>query len=176
MIAAAVVAAAVPLLSGPEAYRLGLEKVCLAAVLHGAPPAASAAELKLQPLPDKLLPNRTSPGDRGWYLPTRDVTLAIAWADGSCSVQMVQGDALAAYAQMQPLLRPLPEHFRPGEMGAIAPGLFRISYCEAKRPHPTVVTFVTNTPDHPRRPVASSTVFRSLHDDEPPQCVLTPLK
>ena len=169
MIAAAALVAAT-LLSGRDAYRLGLERVCIP-VVNGADPAVVARDLRLQPLPKTLLPNRTAPGDRAWYLPTRDVTLAVAWADGSCSVQMVRGDPASLDGLMEQVLRPRPERFRPGRMDAPAPDLHRVSYCESRRPHPLVVTFVSPAPGTGGRMVSSSSVLRSKEDGEPPSCI-----
>lgn len=174
MIAAAVALAAATaapaLLSGPDAYRLGLEKVCLP-VANGANAAAIARELRLQPLTSDLLPGRVSPADRGWYLPTADITLAVAWADGSCSVQRLRGDPASLSGVMESVLRPRPERFSPGRMEAPAPDLRRVSYCEAKRPHPLMVTMVTAAPGAKNRMAASSTVMRSKNPEEPPYCV-----
>lgn len=165
--AAATFAAPLPT---PQAYRLGLEKVCIP-VVNGGDPQAIASDLRLQPLPDTLLPGRIAAGDRGWYLTTRDITIAVAWADGSCSVQMLRGDPASLGGLMKDVPQPRPEGFKPGRMEAPAPDLRRVTYCEAKRPHPMIVTMVTAAPGAKNRMAASSTVMRSKTPGEPAYCV-----
>lgn len=175
MLAAAIVAAATqvfasPLQLTPEAFRTGLEKVCLP-VASGEDAGRIATELKLRPLPDKLLPNRISPKDRAWYLPAAEPVLAVAWNDGSCSVQRLRGDPADLQGVMAQVLRPRPEGFKPGRMDEPAPGLRRVVYCSAQRPYPLVVTDVSARPGAPNRMSTSSTVFRSHTPGEPEFCI-----
>ena len=157
-------------LSTPDAYRLGLERFCLPLV-NGARADDLSAELKLRPLPAALLPNRVASEDRGWYLPASEPMLAIAWKDGSCSVQRLRGDPKDLTGVMEQVLRPRPEGFKPGRVDAPAPDLHRATYCSAQRPYPLVVTITSATPGSKNRLSTSSTVFRSTTPGEPEFCV-----
>ncbi len=159
-----------PPLTAPDAYRLGLERFCLP-LATGAGASDLAADLKLRPVPADLLPNRSQVEDRAWYLPASEPMLAVAWEDGSCSVQRLRGDPKDLGGVLAQVLRPRPEGFKPGRVDAPAPDLRRVVYCSAQRPFPLVVTVTSAGPGATNRMSTSTTVFRSKTAGEPEFCV-----
>lgn len=154
-----------PFASVADAYGFLLGEVCLPYVVSGQPIDGIAKARRLTP----MLPASAgaSTRDKVWRVgPITTGVYAVAWADGSCTVFTEGGETGPLVAMGDGVIRRRIEGFTPGLRETLPDGeRNRVTYCEAARPHPYVITVTSAArQSHGVKPV-SSTVFRSKMDE-----------
>ena len=156
------------LFSGEKAYQAGLANVCLPLISERkALSEVQAAEHLIQIDPGQA---GAGPADHVYRLGSVDFTLVIAWADGTCSVEVQKGDAAQLRGAAAAVLAARPEGFSQGVTKKTSVGSDRTLWCAAARPQPVIVSVATPGASTVRGITAlTSTVYRSGLAD-PPDC------